>query len=413
MGGAGLQFAFRVFHLLRVEHAARSVSVTSIASDGTKTYHWVLVNSYRVRVAAFLLAGVPIGLHMWPWKHGLLLWALFVLQFLVYPHAVQWLTRRTPGPVATERNNLIIDSAIFGAWAAGLGFPLWISVALFLATLLSHTITRGLAGVVICFIAVSSGALASTTVIAFHVSTDTAGLVTLASIVGLAIYMSLMGIEFFTYIRQLHEVKSAVDRQKSTLEEANAALHSQIDKIHDLQEKLREQANRDSLTGLFNRRYLEGTLERELARGRREAAPLTMLLLDIDHFKLVNDTYGHQAGDEVLRAFGALLAEHARTEDIVCRYGGEEFLMVMPKMSLVIARERAAALLKLVQNQTVSFGELRIRITTSIGIAAIPEHSDTAEGLIRCADEALYLAKRNGRNRVVAFGDPISLEGGI
>jgi diguanylate cyclase (GGDEF)-like protein len=413
MGGAGLQFAFRVFHLLRVEHAARSVSVTSIASDGTKTYHWVLANSYRVRVAAFLLAGVPIGLHMWPWKHGLLLWALFVLQFLVYPHAVQWLTRRTPGPVATERNNLIIDSAIFGAWAAGLGFPLWISVALFLATLLSHTITRGLAGVVICFIAVSSGALASTTVIAFHVSSDTAGLVTLASIVGLAIYMSLMGIEFFTYIRQLHEVKSAVDRQKSTLEEANAALHSQIDKIHDLQEKLREQANRDSLTGLFNRRYLEGTLERELARGRREAAPLTMLLLDIDHFKLVNDTYGHQAGDEVLRAFGALLAEHARTEDIVCRYGGEEFLMVMPKMSLVIARERAAALLKLVQNQTVSFGELRIRITTSIGIAAIPEHSDTAEGLIRCADEALYLAKRNGRNRVVAFGDPISLEGGI
>ena len=413
MGGAGLQFAFRVFHLLRVEHAARSVSVTSIASDGTKTYHWVLANSYRVRVAAFLLAGVPIGLHMWPWKHGLLLWSMFALQFLAYPHAVQWLTRRTPGPVATERNNLIIDSAIFGAWAAGLGFPLWISVALFLATLLSHTITRGLAGVVICFIAVSSGALASTTVIAFHVSTDTAGLVTLASIVGLAIYMSLMGIEFFTYIRQLHEVKSAVDRQKSTLEEANAALHSQIDKIHDLQEKLREQANRDSLTGLFNRRYLEGTLERELARGRREAAPLTMLLLDIDHFKLVNDTYGHQAGDEVLRAFGALLAEHARTEDIVCRYGGEEFLMVMPKMSVVIARERAAALLKLVQNQTVSFGELRIRITTSIGIAAIPEHSDTAEGLIRCADEALYLAKRNGRNRVVAFGDPISLEGGI
>jgi diguanylate cyclase (GGDEF)-like protein len=382
--------------------------VTSIASDGTKTYHWVLANSYRVRVAAFLLAGVPIGLHMWPWKHGLLLWSMFVLQFLAYPHAVQWLTRRTPGPVATERNNLIIDSAIFGAWAAGLGFPLWISVALFLATLLSHTITRGLAGVVICFIAVSSGALASTTVIAFHVSTDTAGLVTLASIVGLAIYMSLMGIEFFTYIRQLHEVKSAVDKQKSTLEEANAALHSQIDKIHDLQEKLREQANRDSLTGLFNRRYLEGTLERELARGRREAAPLTMLLLDIDHFKLVNDTYGHQAGDQVLRAFGGLLAEHARTEDIVCRYGGEEFLMVMPKMPLAIARERAAALLKLVQGQTVSFGELRIRITTSIGIAAVPEHSDTAEGLIRCADEALYLAKRNGRNRVVAFGDTIT-----
>jgi diguanylate cyclase len=359
-----------------------------------------------VRVAAFALIGVPVALHMLPRNYGPAVWTLFLLQFLIYPHLMRWRTVKAADPERAELDNLTLDSVLCGMWAAGLGFPLWISVALFLSTLLNHTVARGVVGAVICPIAICSGALASTAVIAFHVSTDTAGLVTLASIIGLAIYLTLMGVEFFTYIRQLRDVQAAVDRQKATLEEANAALHEQIEKIHDLQEKLREQANRDSLTGLFNRRYLEGTLDRELARCKREGAPLTMLMLDVDHFKLVNDTYGHQVGDEVLRVFGRLLAEHARAEDIVCRYGGEEFLLVLPKMPLTIARERANQLLLLFQGTTVSFADLDIRVTTSIGIAAIPEHADSAEGLIRCADQALYHAKGRGRNRVVAFGDP-------
>jgi diguanylate cyclase (GGDEF)-like protein len=129
-----------------------------------------------------------------------------------------------------------------------------------------------------------------------------------------------------------------------------------------------------------------------------------MVLLDVDHFKLVNDTYGHQAGDEVLRVFGRLLLEHARAEDIVCRYGGEEFLLVLPKMPLDIALERAAQLLKIFQETIVSYADLRIRITASIGIATTPEHSTSVEGLIRCADQALYQAKRGGRNLVMAYG---------
>lgn len=342
---------------------------------------------------------------MLPANHGLVAWTLFALQFLIYPHIAQWNSWRAANRERAELNNLVADSVLSGAWAAALGFPLWISVALFLATLLNHAITRGLAGVLICPLALSAGALATTTVIAFHVSTDTDGLVTLSSIIGLAVYLSLMGIEFFTYIRRLHDVQSAVDQQKSTLEQANAALHEQIFQIHDLQEKLREQANRDSLTGLFNRRYLEGTLQREMARCRRESVPLTMLLLDIDYFKLVNDTYGHQAGDEVLRVFGGLLQECSRTEDIVCRYGGEEFLLVLPKMPLSIGRERAAQLLQMFRDTTVAFGELRIPVTTSIGISATPDHAVTAEGLIRCADQALYHAKSQGRNRAMAFGD--------
>ncbi len=364
-----------------------------------------MLSSYRVRIVAFALIGVPIALHLLPGRHTALVWLLFALQFLIYPHLLQWRTRRAANRERAELDNLVVDSVLCGAWVAGLGFPLWISAALFLANLLNHTITRGAPGALICPIAFLGGAMASVTVIAFHVSTDTTGLVTMASMIGLAIYLALMGIEFFTYIGQLRQVQEAVDRQKKTLEEANAALYEQIDKINDLQEMLKEQANRDSLTGLFNRRYLEGTLEREMARCKREGAPLSMLLLDLDHFKLVNDTYGHQAGDEVLRVFGRLLQENARAEDIVCRYGGEEFLLVLPKMPLSIARERAAQLLLLFRETTVEFEDLKIPITTSIGIAATPEHSDSAEGMIRCADQALYNAKSRGRDRAVAFAD--------
>jgi len=379
--------------------------LNALAIDLERTHHWIAVNSYRVRVAAFAMAAVPIALHVVERHPGAGFWLAFLFQFFAYPHVVQWFVRRAADHEKTEVRSLIADAVAFGAWSAGLGFPLWISVALFLTTLLNHAITVGLRGIPICATGILAGALASTTVIAFHLSTDTSGLVTLASIVGLSIYTSLMGVEFFSYIGRLHEVQEAVARQKQTLEDANVALKEQIGRIHELQEKLREQVNRDSLTGLFNRRYLEGTLERELSRCRREGVPLAMLLLDIDHFKLVNDTYGHQAGDEVLRVFGQALQESARAEDIVCRYGGEEFLLVLPKMPLSIARERADRLLDLFRRTPVDFGGKRIHLTTSIGIAVVPDHADNVEALVRSADQALYRAKSTGRDRVVAFGE--------
>ena len=387
--------------------------MNTIAIDQTRNHRWVVANGDRIRIIFFVLAGLPIALHILPGHHGSVVWALFVLQFLIYPHLMRWFTRNAGTRERTALNCMIIDAVLCGAWASGLGFPLWISVGLFLANLLNHTITRGVPGIFICSTAFASGALAATTVVAFRVSSDTNGLVTLVSIIGTTAYLALIGIEFFAYTRQLHQVQDSLESQKNSLEAANAILHEQIAKIQDLQEKLREQANRDSLTGLFNRRYLEGTLQRELARCKREGASLSMLLLDIDHFKLVNDTYGHQAGDEVLRVFGQLLLEHARAEDIVCRYGGEEFLLVLPKMPLDIARERGTYLLKLFSERVVVFGTLRIRITTSIGVATVPQHSDSADGLVRCADAALYLAKHNGRNRMVTFGDEVSPGGRI
>ena len=376
-------------------------------TDRSEQNRRVVGRRYRIRTLAFAIACLPIGLHIWPRAYGLGIWLLFVVQFLVYPHVLYWRSRKARDPRRCEAGNVIIDSLALGAWAAGLGFPLWISAGLFLAVILNHALTGGLQGILIGLMAFSGGALASTAVIAFHVSTDTDGLVTLSSIIAMAVYLSLIGVESFRYANQMKQVRSALDRQNMTLEEANAALHRQIAKIDDLQEKLREQANRDSLTGLFNRRYLEGTLEREQARCRREGAPLTMLMIDVDHFKMVNDDYGHQAGDEFLRVLGRLLLEHARTEDIVCRYGGEEFLLVLPKMPLDIALDRAAHLLTMFQELTVPYGEMRIRTTVSIGVATTPDHADSAEALLKCADRALYQAKARGRNRVVVYDDAV------
>ncbi len=146
--------------------------MSAVALKLESTHHWVAVNSYRVRVAAFALVALPIALHVIPRSPGALFWIVFVLQFAIYPHLMQWRALRCEEPEKAELDNLIVDAVLSGAWAAGLAFPLWISVALFLATLLNHTIMRGLPGILICPAAILFGALASTTVIAFRVFTD-------------------------------------------------------------------------------------------------------------------------------------------------------------------------------------------------------------------------------------------------
>jgi diguanylate cyclase len=148
----------------------------------------------------------------------------------------------------------------------------------------------------------------------------------------------------FTRIQRLRMTREALQVRERELMDVNDALHKNLREIDELQEQLREQANRDPLTGLYNRRYLDSTLERELARCKRDGNSLALILIDIDHFKQVNDTYGHQAGDEILLRLAALLAGMARAGDVACRYGGEEFLLLMPTMPMISARERAEAL---------------------------------------------------------------------
>jgi len=190
-------------------------------------------------------------------------------------------------------------------------------------------------------------------------------------------------------------------KAQQELELANATLQSQILEIQCLQAKLREQAIRDSLTGLFNRRYLEETVERELAAASRERSALTIILLDLDHFKQFNDKFGHAAGDSVLRSVGILLRGNTRTSDVACRYGGEEFIVVLPGAGLELAHERAEFLRMIFEQSEITFNGMPLKATLSAGVSAFPAHGSTGEDLIRAADSAMYGAKRSGRNRVL------------
>jgi diguanylate cyclase (GGDEF)-like protein/PAS domain S-box-containing protein len=167
-----------------------------------------------------------------------------------------------------------------------------------------------------------------------------------------------------------------------------------------LRETLRNQAIRDSLTGLFNRRYLEETLEQELSRQERADTPLGVIMVDLDHFKNYNDTYGHNAGDELLVALGHTIQDQVRRGDIACRYGGEEFLIIMPGAPLEVAVERATTLNESVRQLHTRNKALK-PITISAGVAIFPAHGTTGKDLIKAADAAMYRAKAEGRDRVI------------
>ncbi|MFC4427822.1 diguanylate cyclase [Deinococcus navajonensis] len=174
-----------------------------------------------------------------------------------------------------------------------------------------------------------------------------------------------------------------------------------------LRETLRQQSIRDPMTGLFNRRYLEETLERELYRARRAGSPLSVLGIDVDHFKTFNDTYGHEAGDAVLKAVASAMQDFFRAEDIVCRYGGEEFIVVLLHAPHGDSLVRANAFRDHIAGLNVKHDRQALgQVTVSIGVASFPEHAELGPALLNQADQALYLAKRSGRNRVDSAGDP-------
>jgi len=184
------------------------------------------------------------------------------------------------------------------------------------------------------------------------------------------------------------------------IQQANTDLTLKLEQIQALQAQLQEQAIRDSLTGLFNRRYFEEALPAEMTKAQRAGTSLSILLMDIDYFKKVNDTYGHLAGDEALRVFARLLQQHIRKSDIACRYGGEEFILAMPDMPLVEAYQRAENIRRAFKAMSIDFDGLRFNATISMGLGAYPDFDGTHHELLKRIDKALYVAKANGRDRL-------------
>ena len=195
--------------------------------------------------------------------------------------------------------------------------------------------------------------------------------------------------------------RRTAEQDRQELAELNAALQAQIAETEMLHAKLREQALRDPLTGLHNRRYLFEMAPALLELARRQGNTLSVVLLDLDHFKLLNDTYGHQAGDLVLQRFAALLTQMLRRSDIVCRHGGEEFVAVMPDIDAEGTESMLNRLLLAFQAHTTESGRRRLPGGSfSAGIAMFPRHGTTLEQLLSRADRGLYAAKNHGRARI-------------
>jgi diguanylate cyclase (GGDEF)-like protein/PAS domain S-box-containing protein len=177
----------------------------------------------------------------------------------------------------------------------------------------------------------------------------------------------------------------------------------------NLRETLRHQSIRDSLTGLYNRRYFQESLEREIRRVKRKGGSLAVMMLDLDRFKLFNDNFGHEAGDILLRAFADLLRRRVRGEDVPCRYGGEEFALILPEATLEATCARARELCQAVKDLHPVYQDTNLgSVTASVGVAVYPEHGPSAEDIVRAADNALYHSKACGRDRVsVAPASPL------
>lgn len=187
------------------------------------------------------------------------------------------------------------------------------------------------------------------------------------------------------------------------LEKANLTLMQKLDEINKLQDQLKEQAIRDPLTGLYNRRFFDEYFKNELIRSIREETPISLLMLDIDHFKSVNDRFGHEEGDKVLQLLAEILQNMFRKSDVACRFGGEEFLVLLPGLYLDQAINRAEALRERFAQASLDADFLYSQVTISIGVSNYPLHGDTSQDIFRTADKALYRAKDEGRNRVCCY----------
>ena len=190
---------------------------------------------------------------------------------------------------------------------------------------------------------------------------------------------------------------TAVLAQQRALEAANDTLRTQVATIEKLQADLAEEAAKDPLTGLRNRRRFVDDLATRMARAASSGQPMSLVLLDVDHFKAINDTYGHAVGDDVLVGVARALEAHARPQDLV-RYGGEEFVVLLPRLDAVTARARAEVLRQACAQ--TAFAVEGLRVTISAGVATSPDHGSTPDELLLAADRALYEAKEGGRDRV-------------
>lgn len=355
--------------------------------------HWVVELDRRNRTISFAITFIIIGTLLWQRQQGPLAWVSLAASLLVYPQLAYLHARRAADPIAAEMRNLLFDGVMFGAWIVVLGMPLWISFMLVISCCVNLMLFQGLPGTLKIFVALALGGGLAWITGAFPGFRPETSLLTSLLCIGLmALYLLV--------------IAQGAHASGLRLRDSKRQMREQLVQISQLQERLREQAERDPLTGLSNRRHLDRILTEALQRTDASGVALAVMMIDIDHFKQINDTHGHAAGDQVLREVAVLLRRHAGTDGVAARYGGEEFVLALPGYSQADALRLAQTICGEFEALQMLAGDQVLRATLSMGVAATPGHGTDREHLLRMADGALYAAKTGGRNRVVAAAIP-------
>ncbi len=363
-------------------------------SRPTPQPHWVVHMNRRNRSWSFVAVFLTLASHVWLEQLSPWLYPALALSFLLWPQLAYLRARQSENSMHSEINNLVIDSVIFGLWIAGLGFPVWITFILAISTTINLMVFRGPPGVLHALGGLVAGIVFGGLYAGFRFLPDIHWFTTVLAVTSISLYLLLVGYVSFSRNQVLYHAR---EQQRLTERE----LKQQIEENRQLQEKLQDQANRDPLTGLYNRRYLDDSLQREISRCLRQGDPLSLVLIDLDHFKAVNDDHGHNAGDLVISQLALALTTLSRASDIVCRFGGEEFLVVLPGTGLEAAEARAEEYRRVFEGTPVPVDNASLSVTLSAGVACSYREIAPDE-LIRYADQALYQAKETGRNRVVS-----------
>lgn len=371
-------------------------------ADVYKKGLWLLRMHYRMRTAAFAMVFAATCFQLFGKNLGVATWGYVVTLLLIYPQVQYRLALRSRNRITAAMQSLLLDSFLLGVFCASVEFCAWLTFSVSLATLMNSAVNRGWKSTGVTLLALSCGAALGYWMTGYRFSPDTEVITLVFCCVGLTAYVLETGHISYYRNAQLRMAREQLKLREHALVESNKRLQVSLNEIEILKRDLIEQASRDPLTNLYNRRYFDVAVQRELARCEREAKPLTLILMDLDHFKNFNDHYGHAAGDVCLRVVANSIQDSAkRATDLAVRYGGEEFLLLLPDTddedAMRMAEDLRAAVEKLAMEHRHSPHGL---VTLSLGVAVNkPEYQQDAQQLIRSADVALYAAKASGRNR--------------
>jgi diguanylate cyclase len=328
---------------------------------------------YRPRTLGLALGGIAIaGVLLVKDAHPALWLALF-LSAIVWPHIALLLGERSPNPYRAELRSLMVDSALGGAWIALMQFNLLPSMVILIMLSMDKMAVGGLRFLGRCTAVLLAACLLTAAASGFEVQPYTSMIQIIGCLPLLVAYPIVVGITTYRLARR----------------------------VRDQNQLLSEMSRTDGLSGLLNRRYWEEAAAAQFQRCRSTGQPAAVLMLDIDHFKGINDRHGHPAGDDVIRNVAKILRDSLREHDVPGRYGGEEFGVVLPETAAAGAEVIAERVRRRIE--AAALAHPGIRATVSVGIAEIESHDADYGAWIAHADRALYAAKERGRNRSVRF----------